>query len=171
MESTNNSTKENFLNSSEKYFDETFSKKYNSRINIYKKLLLINSFICILIIFFKIIKIHNNIDFILSYVFFSMGIFHVIGIIHGLMYWDDFTKTKNGEANYIKNYYPYIWEKINPYGHIIFRWEFTKYEWGKYIPKNTDPVIDRIRKDKHKRIVYFLPFILILVFIFIGLII
>jgi hypothetical protein len=87
------------------------------------------------------------------------------------MYWNDLKKTKNGEAIYLKKYYPDIWEKINPYGYLIWRNKLLKYQFGKYIPKNTDPVIDKIRKDNKKRSIYFLPFILIILFIVIELII
>jgi hypothetical protein len=72
---------------------------------------------------------------------------------------------KNGESIYLKNYHPNIWEKINPYGEIIIRYEYLKYEYGKYIPKNDDPIVDKIRKDRRKNIIYFLPFLLILFFI------
>ena len=92
-------------------------------------------------------------------------IFHIIGIVHGIMSWDDLKKTKNGETIYLKKYYPDIWGKINPYGHLIWRFELLKYKYGKYIPKNTDPVIDKIMKDDKFFLLYSLPFILMVLFI------
>jgi dolichol kinase len=59
--------------------------------------------------------------------------------------------------------------KINLYGEIINRFEYLKYTYGKYIPKNVDPIVDRIRKDRRKNIIYFLPFLLMLFFIIIVL--
>ena len=100
-----------------------------------------------------------------------MAIFHVTGMAHGFMYWDDLKKAKNGEAIYLKTYYPDVWEKINPYGHLIRRWELLKYQRGKHIPRNTDPVIDKIREDHKRWWIYFLPFILMVGFIVIALMI
>jgi hypothetical protein len=157
-------------NETQKVFDETYSIKYCNRINIFKKLLFVNSGICFIAILLYKLNIYNNLSFYLNYIFFSMALFHVIGIIHGVMYRNDLKKTKNGESIYLKNYYPNIWKKINPYGNLIFNFEYLKYELGKYIPKNTDPVIDRIRKDKRKTLVYGLPFILMIIFMIGGLI-
>jgi len=157
-----------YLQKNNRIFDETYSIKYINRIRRFKNYLLVNSIICSVILILYILKIHKNLELVIFYTFISMTIFHIIGMIHGIIYWDDFKKSKNGEAIYLKNYYKNIWEKINPYGHIIFRFELLKYEWGKYIPKNTDPVVDDIRKNKQKNMIYFLPFILTIIFILIG---
>ena len=162
-------TIQEFLHNNQRVFDETYSNKYINRINVFSKWLLINSIICLVLIISYKIKIHKNIDINILYTFFSMIIFHVTGVVQGSMYWDDLEKTKNGEAIYLKTYYPDVWEKINPYG-LIRRWELSKYQRGKYIPKNTDPVIDKIREDHKKWQIYLLPFFLIIVFIVIALI-
>ena len=99
-----------------------------------------------------------------------MVIFQIIGMIHGIMHWSDFKKQKNGEAIYLKNYYSNIWKKINLYGEIINRLEYLKYYYCKYIPKNVDPIIEKIRNDKRKEIIYILPFVSILFFTIIVLI-
>jgi hypothetical protein len=160
-----------FPHNNQRIFDETYSNKYNNRINIFLKLLLVNLFICLILIVSYYIKIHRNIDIIIFYTFSSMMVFHLIGMVHGIMYWNDLKKQKNGEAIYLKEYYPDIWGKINPYGHLVWRYDLLKYQSGKYIPKNTDPIIDKIRKDKRKFYIYFLPFTLVILFIIIGLII
>jgi hypothetical protein len=160
-----------FLQNNQRVFDVTYSNKYIKRINIFFKLLLINSIICLVLLISYKIRMHKNIDVNIFYTFFSMAIFHVIGMAHSFMYLNDLEKTKNGEAIYLRNYYPDIWGKINPSGALIWRSELLKYQYGKYIPKNTDPVIDKIKKDYKKMTIYFLPFILVIVFIVIELII
>ena len=163
-------TIQEFLHNNQRVFDETYSIKYINRINVFSKLLLVNSIVCIALIIFYKIKIYTNIDINVFYIFFSMMIFHVTGAVQGSMYWDDLEKAKNGEAIYLKTYYPDIWGKINPYGHLIWRFELIKYKRGKYIPRNTDPVIDKIREDYKKDRIYILPFVLMIVFIVIALI-
>jgi hypothetical protein len=170
MKNGNNIVQE-FLHNNQRIFDETYSNKYINRINTFFKLLFINFIICFVLLILYKIRIYKNIDINIFYTFFSMLIFHIIGMVHSFMYWNDLKKIKNGEAMYLKKYYPDILEKINPYGYLIWRNELLKYQFGKYIPKNTDPVIDKIRKDNKKRAIYFLPFILIILFIVIELII
>jgi hypothetical protein len=99
-------------------------------------------------------------------------IFVVIGFVYNIMYWNDFEKQKNGESQYLKEYYPHVWEKIHLYGELYNMTEYRKYDSGKYIPKNTDPVIDKIRNEKTKDEIIFclLPFILMIFFIIIILI-
>ncbi|MDR0321472.1 MAG: hypothetical protein LBI28_08205 [Treponema sp.] len=154
-------------------YDETYSIKYNKMKNIFKYMLFINTCICIIgiiLYIFRIISI-RNVEIMIAYIFFSMGILYIIDGIHGIMYWSDFAKQKNGDAKYIIKYYPNIWEKINPYVEIFWLWKYREFLLGEYIPKNTDPIIDRIRNDRRKVKIYFLPFILMMFFIITVLII
>jgi hypothetical protein len=158
---------ENEQNPDQRIFDETYLLKYTKRRNIFKYFLFINTCICFIVIILYIFRIIKNEGMVICFIFFSMMIFHVVGMVHSGMYWYDFIKQKNGESEYLKNYYPDIWEKINPYGEIIIGSEYLKYENGKSIPKNVDPIIDKIRNDKKNNIIYILPFILMLLFIII----
>ena len=169
MENDNEIIQE-FLHNNQRIFDETYSNKYIKRINMFFRLLLINSIICIILLISYKIKIHKNIDINIFYTFFSMAVFHVTGMVHIFLYWNDLKQTKNGEAVYLKRYYPDIWGKINPFGHLIWRAELLKYQYGKYIPRNTDPVIDKMRKEAKMWYIYFLPFILMMLFLIIELI-
>jgi hypothetical protein len=170
MENDNEIIQE-FLHNNQRIFDETYSNKYIKRINMFFRLLLINSIVCIILLISYKIKIHKNIDINIFYTFFSMVMFYIISMVHINMYLNDLKKEKNGEAIYLKSYYPDIWGKINPSGALIWRSELLKYQYGKYIPKNTDPVIDKIRKYYKKNFIYFLPFFLMLLFFVIELII
>jgi hypothetical protein len=154
-------------NNDQRIFDETYSIKYIKRINVYKYYLLINSCICfigLILFFFRFIK---NEGIIIGYIFFSMGIFHVAGGILASIRGDNFKKQKDGESLYYKNYYPDIWEKINPLGEVIIYSELLKYE---NMLKDIDPNIDKIRNDKitlrRKEKIYLLPFFLIFFFNF-----
>ena len=157
-------------NYDQRIFDETYLIKYIKRRKIFQHYLFINACICFIGIILFIFRIIKDNGILICYIFFSMGIFHVTGMIHAVMRWNDFKKQKNGESLYLKNNYPDIWEKINPYGEIIIKSEYLKYENGENIPKDVDLIIDKIRKDRRKNLIYILPFFLILFFIIIVLI-
>jgi len=148
----------------ERIFDETYSTKYNKRIDVFLKYLTINSGVCFLVILLYALKILNDTTFGACYIFFSMMIFHVTGMIHNVMRHNDFVKSKNGESQYLQRYYPEIWKKINPDRKIFAGNEYRKYLRGKYISEHTDPVIDKIRKEHKRGYVYALPFFLIIIF-------
>ena len=160
---------ENKQNYDQSIFDEAYSIKYIKRRKVFKYYLFINTCVCFVGLILFIFRIIKNNDMLIGYVFFSMAIFHIVGMIHAGMYWSDFKKQKNGESIYLKNYHPDIWKNINLYGEIINRFEYLKYIYGKYIPKNVDPIVDRIRNDRRENIIYLLPFLLMLLFIIIVL--
>ena len=160
-----------FLENSQRTFDDTYSMKYINRIKLFLKLLILNSIVCSILMLSYVFRIFLNIDVILIYDVLSMMMLHFMGIIYCVMYWHDFKKMRNGESLYLKTYYPDIWGKIHPFGHVVFRNEYLEYETGKYIPKNTDPVIDAIRKDKRKSVLFILPFILMVLYVVTGLIV
>jgi hypothetical protein len=155
-------------NYNQRIFDETYSIKYMKRRKIFLHYLFVNSCICFIGIILYIFRIIRNIDILIFYIFFSMGIFHVTGMIHAQMRINDFKKREDSEESlYLKNHHPDIWEKINPYGEINIRSEYLKYENGKNITKDVDLIIDKIKKDDRKNLIYGLPFLLILFFIII----
>jgi hypothetical protein len=94
---------ENNQNYDQRIFDETYSIKYTKRINVFKYYLFINSCVCFVGLILFIFKIIKNNDILIGYIFCSMAIFHIVGIIHAGMYWSDFKKQKNGESMYLRN--------------------------------------------------------------------
>ena len=139
-----------YLSNHQRLYDAAYARKYNRRIQMLLRLLAINSVVCVLLLMAYVHTIHDTIDVTIYYTFFSMLTAHLLNMAYLWMYWNDIKTARNGEAMYLKAYYPDVWAKINPYGHIIARGELLRYQYGKYIPRNTDPVIDAIRRDNRR---------------------
>jgi hypothetical protein len=128
-----------------KEFDDAFLIKSRKQKEFYKKCIVINTLLCtIALLLIKIFKL----DILLNYPFVSFFIIHVYVMKIGFNYWHDFARNRTGETKYLEKYYPEIWKKINPYGNIIIRKEFLKYNHGKYLINKGDEIIDYLKKVK-----------------------